>query len=168
MGERAGDFTAGDLYAICGEIPATGLPMVVRLDPLLFASNFLFVGTLRLEFADHLAGLESSLPRDFEDTVHQFADGEEDEGVRRVQSIGLALVPRATAAVTAAVTLEEEHHPSVTDLLSRAFEALSWDDKTFDRALDWMQASFTDQLDGTYVGQVRNRQEPTEVEFSTG
>ena len=31
-----------------------------------------------------------------------------------------------------------------------------------------MQASFTDQSDGTYIGQVRTRREPTEVEFSTG
>ena len=31
VGESAGDFTAGDLYAICGEIPAAGLPVVVRL-----------------------------------------------------------------------------------------------------------------------------------------
>ena len=55
VGESAGDFTVGNLYAICGEIPAAGLPVVVRLDPLLFASNFPFVGTLRLEFANHLA-----------------------------------------------------------------------------------------------------------------
>ena len=30
-----------------------------------------------------------------------------------------------------------------------------------------MQASFTAQLDGTYVGRVRIRREPTEVDFST-
>ena len=63
VGESAGDFTAGDLYAIRVEIPAAGLPVVVRLESLLFASNFPFVGTPRLEFAGHLAGLESSLPR---------------------------------------------------------------------------------------------------------
>ena len=40
VGESEGDFTAGDLYAICGEIPTAGLPVVVRLKPLLFASNF--------------------------------------------------------------------------------------------------------------------------------
>ena len=76
LGESAGEFTAGDLYAICGEIPADGLPVVVRLDPLLFASNFSFVGTPRLEFANHLSGLELSLPRDFKDTAHQVADVE--------------------------------------------------------------------------------------------
>ena len=57
VGESAGDFTAGDLFEIRGEIPAAGLPVVVRLEPLLFASNFPFVGTPRLEFADHLAGI---------------------------------------------------------------------------------------------------------------
>ena len=62
IGESAGDFRAGNLFAIRGEIPAAGLPGVVRLEPLLFASNFPFVGTSRLEFASHLAGLESSLP----------------------------------------------------------------------------------------------------------
>ena len=92
-GESAGDFTAGELFAIPGEIPTVGLPEVVRLKPLLFASNFPFVGTSRLEFANHLAGLESSLPRHFEDTAHQVADLEVDEGARRVQSRGLAFVP---------------------------------------------------------------------------
>ena len=62
--------TAGNLFVIRGEIPAVDLPGVVRLELLLFASNFPFVGTSRLEFASHLAGLESSLPRDFEDTAH--------------------------------------------------------------------------------------------------
>ena len=44
VGESAGDFTAGDLFAIRGEIPAVGLPEVFCLDPLLFASNSPFVG----------------------------------------------------------------------------------------------------------------------------
>ena len=39
FGESAGDFTAGDLFAIRGEIPAVSLPEVVRLELLLFASN---------------------------------------------------------------------------------------------------------------------------------
>ena len=133
MGESAGDFTAGDLYAICGEIPAAGLPVVVCLDPLLFAYNFPFVGTLRLEFADHLARLDASLPRDFEDTAHQVADGEEDEDVRRVQSRGLAFFPRATAAAA----LEEGLRPDDTDILCRTFEALSQDEKAFDGPVGW-------------------------------
>ena len=131
VGESAGDFTAGDLFAICGKIPAAGLPVVVRLEPLLFASNFPLVGTPRLEFADHLAGLESSLPWDFEDTAHQVADGEEDEGVWRVQSRGLAFVPRATVAAA----LEEGLRPAVTDVLCRTFEALSQYEKAFDWAV---------------------------------
>ena len=48
------------------------------------------------------------------------------------------------------------------------FEALSQEDKAFDGVLDWMQASFTTQSDGTYVGRVRTRRKPTEVEFPTG
>ena len=91
-------------------------------------------------------------------------DGEEDEGVRQVQSRGLAFVPRATAAVA----LEEGLRPTVTDVLCRIFEALSREEKSFDWVLDWMQARFTAQFDGTYVGRVRTRREPTEVEFSTG
>ena len=113
VGESAGDFTAGDLFAIQGEIPAAGLPVVFLLEPLLFASKFPFVRTPRLEFANHLAGLESSLPRDFEDTTHQVADREADEGDRRVQSRGLAFVPRATAAAA----LEGGPCPSVTDVI---------------------------------------------------
>ena len=138
--------------------------MVVRLEPLLFASNFPFLGTPRLKFSSHLAGLDSSLPWDFEDTAHLIADNEEDKGVRPVQLRGLAFVPRATAAVA----LEEGLRPAVTDVLCRMFEALSRDAKAFDGALDWMQASFMSQLDGTYVGRVRTRWEPTEVKFSIG
>ena len=139
VGESAGDFTAGDLFTIRGEIPAAGLPVVVRLEPLIFASNFPFVGTPRLEFSDHQSGLKSSLPWDFEDTAHQVAYGEADEGARRVQSRGLAFVPRATAAAA----LEGGPRPAVTDVLCCTFEALSQEDKAFDGALDWMQASFT-------------------------
>ena len=54
VGESAGDFTEGDLYAIRGEIPAAGLPVVVRLEPLLLASNFPFVGTPRLSIIEGL------------------------------------------------------------------------------------------------------------------
>ena len=121
IGESAGDLTAGHLYAIRGEIPASGLPVVVRLESLLFVSNSPFVGTPRLEFSGHLAGLKSSLAQDFEDTTHQVADGEEDKGVLLIQSRGVAFVPR----VTAAVALEEGLRPAVTDLLCRTFKALS-------------------------------------------
>ena len=106
-----------------------------------------------MEIADHLAGLETSLPWDFEDTAHQVADGDEDEGVRQVQSRGLAFVPRATAVVA----FEEGLRSAVTDVLCRTFKALSRQDKAFNWALDWMQASSTDQSEGTYVGRVRTR-----------
>ena len=164
VGESAGDFTAGDLFAIRGEIPAVGLPAVVRLEPLLFASNNPFVGTSRLDFSSHLAGLESRLPQYYEDTAHQVADMAEDEGVRRVQSRGLAFVARATAASA----LEGGLRPAVTDVLCCTFEALSQEDKAFDGALDWMQSSFTAQSDGTYVGRIRTRREPMEVTFAPG
>ena len=160
VGGSTCDFMAGGLYTIRGKIPAAGLPVVVCLELILFVSNFPFVGTLRLELAGHLGGLESSLACDFEDTAHQVADGEEDEGVRLIQLRGIAFVPRAPAAVA----LEEGLHPAVTDVLCRMFEALSRQDKAFDGALDSMQASFTDQSDSTYVGRVRTRWEPTEVE----
>ena len=113
FGESAGDFTAGDLFAIRGEIPAVGLPVVVRLEPLLFASKLPFVGTSRLDFASHLARLKSSLPRYYEDTAHQVADMAKDEGARQVQSRGLAFAPRATAAAA----LEGGPHPDVTEVL---------------------------------------------------
>ena len=162
--ESAGVFTAGNLFAIWDEILAVGLPMVVCLEPLLFASNFPFVGTSRLECAIHLAGLDSSLPREYEDTAHQVADREADEGAQRVQSRGLNFVPQATAAAA----LEGGPRLAVTDVLFCTFEALSQEDKAFDGALDWMQASFTAQSDGTSVGRVRTRREPTEVEFPMG
>ena len=81
--------------------------------------KFPFVGTSRLEFASHLAGLKSSLPRDYEDTAHQVADMAEDEGARWVQSRGLAFVPQATAAAA----LEGGPRPAVTDVLCCTFEA---------------------------------------------
>ena len=85
-----------------------------------------------MEFAGHLAGLELSLPWDFEDTTHQVVNGEEDKGVQRVQLRGLAFVLR----VTMAAALEEGLHPAVTDVLCRTFEALSREDKAFEGALD--------------------------------
>ena len=88
----------------------------------------------------------------------------EDKGARRVESRGLAFVPRATAAAD----LEGGPRPAVTDVLCCTFEALSQEDKAFDRALDWMQSSFTAQSDGTYVGRKKTPQAPTEVTFSLG
>ena len=70
-----------------------------------------------------------------------------------IQSRGIAFVPRATVAVA----LEEGLRPTITDVLCRTFKALSRQDKAFNWALDWMQASSTDQSEGTYVGRVRTR-----------
>ena len=88
----------------------------------------------------------------------------EDKGARRVQSQGLAFVPRATAAAA----LEGRPQLAVTDVLCCTFEALSQEDKALDRTFDWMQSSFTAQLDSTYVRRIRTRQEPTEVTFALG
>ena len=104
------------------------------------------------------------MPHHFEDTAHQVADMAEDKGARRVQSRGLAFVPRATAAAA----LEGGPRPAVTDILFCTFEVLSQEDKAFDGALDWMQSSFTAQSDGTYVGRIRTRREPTEVTSALG
>ena len=79
------------------------------------------------------------------------ADMAEDEGARRVQSQGLAFVPRTIAAAA----LEGGPWPAVTDILCCTFEALIQEDKAFDGALDWMQSNFTAQSDGTYVGRIR-------------
>ena len=69
----------------------------MRLKAIHFAVNSSFVGTQRLEFKGHLAGLASILPRGFEDSAHQPAVEGEDDGARFVKSRGLAFVPCATA-----------------------------------------------------------------------
>ena len=92
------------------------------------------------------------------------ADMAEDKGACQVQSRGLAFVPLATAAAA----LEGGPRPAVTGVLCCMFEALSQEDKALDGALDWMQSRFTAQLDGTHVGRIRTRREPTEVTFALG
>ena len=59
----------GKLFAIRGDIQADGIPAIVRLEAIHFASNSSFVGTPQLKFEGHLAGLTSSLPWYFEDSV---------------------------------------------------------------------------------------------------
>ena len=88
----------------------------------------------------------------------------EDKRAHSVQSQDLAFVPRATAAAA----LEGGPQPALTDVLCCTFEALSQEDKAFDRAFDWMQSSFTAQLDSTYVGRIKTRQKPTKVTFTLG
>ena len=96
--------------------------------------------------------------------AHQVADMAEDKGARRVQSQGLTFVPRATAAAA----LEGGPWPAITDVLCCTLEALSQEDKVFDRAFYWMKSSFTAQSDGTYVGRIRTLRQPTEVIFALG
>ena len=89
----------GELFAIWGEIPTDGLPAIVKIEAIHFAVNSSFVSTPKLEFEGQLAGLTSSIPRDFEDSVHQPADEGEDGGVRLVKSRGLAFILRATIEI---------------------------------------------------------------------
>ena len=98
--ESAYENGPGELFTILGEIPADGLPAIVRLKAIHFSVNFSFVGTPRLEFEGPLAGLTSSLPRDFKDSVHQPAVKVEDDSARLVKSRGLAFVPCATTDIT--------------------------------------------------------------------
>ena len=46
--------------------------------------------------------------------------------------------------------------------------SLGLQDRAFNLATDWMQASFTAQADGTYIGHIRTRQELQRVEFTVG
>ena len=155
-GSNATDYSAGSLYALRGEIPTEGLPTVVRLEAIHFASNYEFLGTARLEFIVHLAGVNSVLPRDLEDQAHEVA-AETDEGSRTVRSRGLAFVPRRVATAV----LDGDPSPTVASVCCDAYEALSKEDRAFDGGVDWLQASLTAQADGTYL--VRTYRDPTVV-----
>ena len=108
------------------------------------------MGNPRLEFEGHLAGLTSSLPHDFEDNAHQTAVEGKDNRMRLVKSCGLAFVPCATSETT----LKQGQRTPITKVISRAFASLGLQDRTFDPALNWMQASFMYQVDGTYTGHI--------------
>ena len=132
VGDSAYEDGPGELFVIRGYILADGLPAIVRFEAIHFAANSSFVGTLRLEFEGHLAGLTSSLPQDFEDSAHKpVVEGEED-GARLVKSHGLALVPCATAEIA----LEQGPRAPITEVVSRAFPGLRIQDRAFDPALD--------------------------------
>ena len=66
VGESAYKDRTSEIFFIREEIPAYGLPTIVRLEAIHFAANSSFVVTPSLEFEGHLFGLDSSLPRDFE------------------------------------------------------------------------------------------------------
>ena len=97
--ESAYEDVPGKLFAIRGDIPADGIPAIMRLEAIHFAANSSFVGTLQLEFKGHLSGLTSSLLQDFEDSDHQPEVEGEDDGARLVKLRGLAFFPCATADI---------------------------------------------------------------------
>ena len=70
VGESAYKEGPGELFSIRGEIPADGLPAIMRIEAIHFAANSSFVGTLRLYFKGHLVGLNSSLLWEFKDSAH--------------------------------------------------------------------------------------------------
>ena len=53
VGKSAYEDRPGEIFAICGYIPADEIPVIVRLEAIHFASISSFVGTLRLEFEGH-------------------------------------------------------------------------------------------------------------------
>ena len=164
IGESAYKDGTGELFAIRGETPADGLLAIVQLKAIHFAANSSFVGTLRLDFEGHLYGLTSSLPRDSEDSVHQPAVKEEDNSARLVKSCGLAFFP----CVTVYITLKQGPRVPITEVISHAFAGLGIQDRVFDPALNWMQASLTAQADETYYGHIRMRQDTQRVKFAGG
>ena len=158
-GSSACDYSASSLYALRGEIPTEGLPTVVRLEALHFAANSEFLGTARLEFTNHLNGVESALPRDLESEAHDVV-AETDEGCRAVRSRGIAFVPRQTATVV----LDGNPSPTVATVCCSAYEALLKEDQAFEGGLEWLQASFTAQADGAF--RCRTYRDPTVVDIS--
>ena len=48
------------------------------------------------------------------------------------------------------------------------FASLGLQDCAFDPVLDWTQASFMAQADGTYTGHIHTRRDPQRIEFGAG
>ena len=159
VGESAYEEGPGKIFAIRSDIPADGLPAIVRLKAIHFAANLSFVGTLRLEFESHLDGLNSSLLQYFEENAHQPAVEGKYDGVRLVKSRGLAFIPCATAEIA----LEQGLWAPITEVISRVFAGLGLQDREYDLSLDWMQVSFTAQTDRTYTSHICTRQDPHQV-----
>ena len=164
VGESAYKDRTGEIFFIRGEIPAYGLPTIVRLEAIHFAANSSFVGTPRLEFKGHINGLTSSIPWDFEDNAHHPVVEGEDDGACLVKSHGLAFIPCATANIA----LDQGPQAPITKVISRTFVGLGLQDRVFDPAFDWMQECFTDQADGTYARHICMCRDPQQVEFAAG
>ena len=109
-------------------------------------------------------GLTSSLTQESKDNANQPVVEGEDDGMRLVKSCGLAFVSCATTDIP----LEQGPRAPITEVISRAFASLRLQDRAFDPALDWMQASFAAQADGTYSRHIRTRRDPQRVEFTAG
>ena len=131
-GESAYEDRPGKLFGVRGDIPSDGLPTIVRLEAIHFAANSSFMGTLRLDFEGHLAGLTSSFPRDFRDSAHQPAIEGEDDGARLVKSHGLAFAPCATTEIA----LNQGPRAPITEVLSRVFASFGLQDREFDPSID--------------------------------
>ena len=97
VGESAYKDRPGNLLAVQGDIPADGLPAIVRLEAIHLAAKSSFVGSPRLEFEVQLSNLTSSLLQNFKESAHQPAVEGEYNGARFVKSRGLAFVPCTTA-----------------------------------------------------------------------
>ena len=132
VGESDYKVGPGELLAIRSEIPADRLPVIVRLEAIHFAANSSFVGTSKLKFEIHLAGLNSCLPQDFEDNNHQPEVKEENNGVHLVKSRGLAFVPCATVDIP----LEQGSRAPIIEAISHAFVVLRIQDRAYDPDLD--------------------------------
>ena len=122
------------------------------------------MGTPQLESKGHLSGLNSSLQQDFEEITHQPEVEVEDGSAHLVKLHVLAFVP----CMTTEIALEQGPQARITKAISCAFTRLGLQDRAFDPTLDWMQASFMAQADGTYTGHIYMRHDPLEVEFTTG
>ena len=161
-GESAYEDRPGKIFVIQGANPADDLPTIVQLEATHFAANSSFMGTPRLEFEGHLAGLTSSLLWNFDYSAHQPSVEGEDDGVRLVNLRSFSLFP----CTTAEIALEQGLWVPITEDISCAFAGLGLLDRVFDLALNWMQASFTSQAERPYARHIHTRREPQRVELA--
>ena len=148
VGDSTYEDGPGELLTIRGKIPDDMFPVIVRIEAIHFASDSSFVGTPLLELEGYLAGFTYSLLRDFKENAHQPVVESGDDGVCLIETRILAFVPCATAEIT----LDQGPCLPITEVISFAVAILGLQDRVFDPALKWMQASFTAQADGTYAG----------------